>query len=152
MKSALLELIRSELRSSFERLTSAAMEAHAAATDPDSKAESKYDTRNLEASYLATGQARQVEELAEAIRIFESMTLPEFDAEDPIDAGTLVEVDLSGESQWFLLVPVAGGLEVSHQGMEITLLTPASALYQNLLGLRVGDSLDHPALLVLEVA
>jgi hypothetical protein len=152
MKSTLLELIRSELRSSFERLSSAAMEAHAAATDPGSKAESKYDTRNLEASYLATGQARQVEELAGAIRIFETMALPEFDAGDAIDAGALVEVDLSGASQWFLLAPVAGGLEVSHQGMEITLLTPASALYQNLLGLRVGDSLDHPALVVLEVA
>jgi len=71
-KSALLERIRAELRARFERLAAAAREAHAAATDPGSKAESKYDTRNLEASYLATGQARQVEELAAAIRIFET--------------------------------------------------------------------------------
>jgi uncharacterized protein (DUF2345 family) len=62
-KSALLERIRVELRSQFERLAQAAREAHAAATDPGSKAESKYDTRSLEASYLATGQAKQVEEL-----------------------------------------------------------------------------------------
>lgn len=151
MKTELLELIRSELRTSFERLSSAALEAHAAATDPGSKAESKYDTRSLEASYLATGQARQVEELAEAIRIFESLTLPDFDIDGPIDAGALVEVDLSGETQAFLLVPAAGGLEVNHDGMEITLLTPASALYQKLLGMRASEELEHPPLIVLSV-
>ena len=48
MKSDLLELIRVELRSRLERLAKAAMDAHAAATDPGSKAESKYDTRSLE--------------------------------------------------------------------------------------------------------
>lgn len=151
MKSLLLELIRSELRASFERLTSAALEAHAAATDPGSKAESKYDTRSLEASYLATGQARQVEELAEAIRMFDGLTLPEFSIDDPIDAGALVEVDLSGETQSFLLAPAAGGLEVDLDGVTITLLTPSSALYQKLLGMTVGEELEHPPLIVLSV-
>ena len=76
LKSKLLDRIRSELRAHFDRLTGAARDAHAAATDPGSKAESKYDTRNLEASYLAKGQARQVEEVAEAVRIFDSLVLP----------------------------------------------------------------------------
>jgi hypothetical protein len=40
MKSALLESIRSQLKANLERLAKAAMDAHAAATDPDSKAES----------------------------------------------------------------------------------------------------------------
>ena len=57
MKSTLLEKIRMELKASLEGLTKAALDAHAAATDPGSKAESKYDTRSLEASYLAAGQA-----------------------------------------------------------------------------------------------
>lgn len=151
MKSSLLDLIRSELRASFERLTSAALEAHAAATDPGSKAESKYDTRSLEASYLATGQARQVEDLAEAVRIFETLTLLDFSIDDEIEAGALVEVDISGETQTFLLAPAAGGLEVNHEGVEITLLTPASALYQKLLGMRVGEELERPPLVVLSV-
>jgi hypothetical protein len=68
MKTALLEKIRTELNAQLDRLTRAAMDAHAAATDPDSKAEGKYDTRSLEASYLAAGQARQVEEIAEAVK------------------------------------------------------------------------------------
>ena len=63
MKSELYELIRSELRVRLGRLTQAALDAHAAATDPGSKAEGKYDTRSLEASYLARGQAQQVAEM-----------------------------------------------------------------------------------------
>lgn len=152
MKTHLLEQIRSELRIRLDRLAKAAFEAHAAATDPGSKAEGKYDTRSLEASYLAAGQARQVEELAESVRVFESLTLPDFALDSEIDAGALVEVEMAGEAAFFLLVPTAGGLVINHGGVEITLLTPASALYRNLLEMRVGESLDTPKLTVRSVS
>lgn len=151
MKDRLLSAIRAELRARFDRLTRAAKDAHAAATDPGSKAESKYDTRSLEASYLAAGQARQLEDLARDVSLFDTVALPAFAMDDPIDAGALVEADLHGESTWFLLAPAAGGLEIRHEGMEITLLTPESALYGKLLGLRTGDRLDDPPLFVSEV-
>jgi len=151
MKDRLLDAIRAELRARFDRLTRAAKDAHAAATDPGSKAESKYDTRSLEASYLAAGQARQLDDLARDLGLFDAVTLPDFGMEDPVDAGALVEADLHGESTWFLLAPAAGGLEITHDGLEITLLTPESALYQKLLGLRTGDQLDDPPLFVSEI-
>ena len=152
MKDRLTDAIRAELRARFDRLTRAAKDAHAAATDPGSKAESKYDTRSLEASYLAAGQARQVEELARDLAVFETLVLPDFAMEDAIDAGALVEAELRGESQWFLLAPAAGGLTIGWEGRDVTLLTPGSALYQSLVGLRTGDSLDDPPLFVSEVA
>ena len=151
LKDGLLEEIRAELRRSFDRLTKAAREAHAAATDPGSKAEGKYDTRSLEASYLAAGQARQVEELAADLELFDKLSLPDFGMEDEIDAGALVEVDMNSESAWFLLAPGAGGLELEWEGRTITLLTPSSLLYRKLLGLRTGDSAESPELSVSEV-
>jgi len=151
MKFDLLEKIRVELRGNLDRLSKAAIEAHAAATDPGSKAEGKYDTRSLEASYLAVGQARQVDELAQAVRIFESLSLPEFGPADPVDAGALVETSLAGETSLFLLVPVAGGMILSHEGLEITLLTPESPLYGKLNGMVVGESMEFPPLTVLAV-
>ena len=150
-KDRLLEAVCAELRSRFERLTRAARETHAAATDPGSKAEGKYDTRSLEASYLAAGQARQVDELADDVGIFEKLVLPAFGMEDEIGAGALVEVELGGESAWYLLVPGAGGLEVEWEGREVTLLTPSSALYRTLLGMRSGESAEEPELFVSEV-
>jgi hypothetical protein len=151
MKDRLLDAIRAELRARFDRLTRAAKDAHAAATDPGSKADSKYDTRSLEASYLAAGQARQLDDLARDLGLFDAVTLPDFGIDDPVDAGALVEAELHGESTWFLLAPAAGGLEITHDGLEITLLTPESALYQKLLGLRTGDQLDDPPLFVSEI-
>ena len=152
MKARLLEKIRAELRASLTRLVSAASEAHAAATDPGSKAEGKYDTRSLEASYLATGQARQVEELAESVRIFEALELLDFNEDDPIDAGALVEATINGEKNCFLLVPAAGGMEIEEDGIEITLLTPASALYRKLVGMRSGETLEQPVLEIMHVS
>lgn len=152
MKSAILTRIRTELRARLDRLSKAAFEAHAAATDPGSKAEGKYDTRSLEASYLAAGQARQVDELAESVRIFETLSLPDFGMDDAIDAGALVEVELNGETAFFLLVPASGGLVIMHEDREITLLTPDSGLYRKLLDMRVGESLDAPELTVTAVS
>jgi len=152
MKNVLLEQIRTELRQHLELLVKVAMDAHAAATDPGSKAESKYDTRNLEESYLAKGQAKQVEELADSVRIFDALSFPEFSMEDAIDVGALVEADLDGETAFFLLVPASGGLVIEHERTEITLLSPASELYRKLLGMRVGESLESPLLTVMEIS
>ncbi len=153
MKSDLVELIRAELRARLERLAKAAMDAHAAATDPGSKAESKYDTRSLEESYLATGQAKQVSELAQTLRAFDNLRLPDLSAADGIDAGALVETERSGsgERSLFLLAPASGGLEVEFEGREITLLSPDSPLYQKLLGLKKGDILEAPPMKIRKV-
>lgn len=154
MKDELIASICKELRGRLERLSKAAMDAHAAATDPGSKAESKYDTRSLEESYLATGQAKHVKELAGTLRVFENLRLRDFNADEEIDAGALVETQLAGnnEKAFFLLAPASGGLEVMHAGKEITLLSPDSPLYEKLLGKRVGDSLDAPPMKVTGVS
>lgn len=151
MKYELLEQIRHELQTQLDRLSKAALEAHAAATDPGSKAEGKYDTRSLEASYLAVGQARQVDDIAEALRIFESWVLPDFDDVTPIDAGALVEVEMGGSTDFYLLAPASGGLVIAHAGREVTLLTPASVLYRRLQGMKSGDALDSPIMRVRQV-
>jgi len=152
MKSALLEHIRLELNHRLERLTKAALAAHAAATDPDSKAESKYDTRTLEAGYLASGQARKVKELSDDLAVLDAFEPPLFEPDASIEAGALVEVEMNGETMHFLLTPVAGGMEIVHEEVEITLLSPASSLYQKLVGLRAGDSIPTPRLSVTMVS
>lgn len=154
MKSDLIEAIRAELRARLERLARAARAAHEASTDPGSKAESKYDTRNLEESYLANGQARHVKELAQTLAVFENLTLRNFSKDEEIDAGALVETkrEGSGEVSYFLMAPTSGGLEVIYEGKEVTLLSPDSPLYQKLMGLNVGDSLEAPPLNVFGVS
>lgn len=146
MKSELVELISDELRARLERLAKAAIAAHEAATDPGSKAESKYDTRSLEESYLATGQARQVKELRATLMAFENLRLGDFSLNDPVDAGALVTLRKPGSQQkiLFLLAPAAGGLEILYENQEVTLLSPESPLYAKLMGKMLGEQIEAP--------
>jgi transcription elongation GreA/GreB family factor len=151
-KARLLDLVRRDLRQTLTRLEAAARESHAAATDPDSKAEGKYDTRSLEASYLAQGQARQVEDLTAAIALLERFEPRDFEPTDPVAMGALVETDLDGETEWFLLLPAGGGHELVFEGRNITLLGPDSPLHRALVGTELGDSLDATGHAVTEIA
>ena len=86
-KQALVRKIIQALQAELERFAKAARASHAEATDPQSKAEHKYDTRGLEAAYLAGGQARKVSELEETIEQFQKLKIVEFTPETPIDYG-----------------------------------------------------------------
>ena len=58
-KAELIKQIVASLTENLELLQKAARASHEEATHESSRAESKYDTRGLEAAYLAGGQARQ---------------------------------------------------------------------------------------------
>ena len=62
-KSEVIRKIIEALRSEFETYIRAAKFSYAEATAEENRAENKYDTRGLEASYLAAGQANKVAEI-----------------------------------------------------------------------------------------
>jgi transcription elongation GreA/GreB family factor len=138
-KQALVRKIIAALTEELQRFAKAARASHAEATDPQSKAEHKYDTRGLEAAYLAGGQARKVAEIEESIEQFQKLKLAEFGAETPIDYGALVRVEMRGGSSWYFIGPKAGGLEVIHDKEEITVITPQSPLGEQLMEKKQGD-------------
>ena len=149
-KSGIVSDFRNQLSAQYRRILSGLKEATEAATGDDTKAEGKYDTRGLEASYLAAGQAGQADELAEALALFEAFEFPDFDFEDPVAPGALVETDRSGESSWFLLTPSGGGLTCeTKDGIVITALGPSAPLREKMLGSVAGESID--GISVLEV-
>jgi transcription elongation GreA/GreB family factor len=138
-KQQILKQIVASLSESLDNMTNAARAAHAEATHESSKAENKYDTRGLEAAYLAGGQARQAREVADAIEAFNAMDLRDFKPGEPIDLGALVELENDGERSLFFIGPKSGGLEIIVQKQEITVITPQSPLGQNLEGRKTGD-------------
>jgi len=138
-KEDLIRSIHELLKGQLERASRAFEESRSYATDPDSKAESKYDTRSLEASYLAAGQADAVEVLERGVEIFTGLTLPSFTEDDEVGAGALVEADVDNELCFYLLAPAGGGIKTTHLGCDLSVLTPDAPLYQSLLGKRCGD-------------
>lgn len=141
-KQELLTSIVSKLVEELDMIVRAAQAAHAEATHEQSKAESKYDTRGLEASYLARGQSRQAAEMEAAIEEFRSIRPRQFGIGDAIEVGALVELDQKAERMVYFIGPRAGGTEVVYGGREILVITPQSPLGSQLLGRRAGDRFE----------
>jgi hypothetical protein len=138
-KRSLLKKILTELRDELESYSRAARSAQAEATHEQNKAENKYDTRGLEAAYLAGAQSRQAAETQHAIESFEKLPLRAFAASEPIDLSALVEVQTTSERSCFFLGPCKGGLEIKQNGREIVVLTPQAPLGAQLVGRKAGD-------------
>jgi transcription elongation GreA/GreB family factor len=138
-KKQLLNKIVEALKENLEVLDKAARASHAEATHESSKAENKYDTRGLEAAYLAGGQARQAKEILDSLAVYESLALKDFGPGQPIDLTALIEMEADGAKSWFFIGPKNGGLEVEVGAREVTVLTPQSPLGQNLMGKKAGD-------------
>ncbi len=133
-KAQIIKQIVAGLTESLEILQKAAQASRAEATHESSKAENKYDTRGLEASYLAGGQMRQAKEIMDAINLYEVLTTQKFGKDEPIDLTALVELETDGVSNFYFIGPKSGGLEIKVKGQEIMVITPQSPLGQNLMG------------------
>jgi hypothetical protein len=138
-KAQLIKQIVANLSENLDVLEKAARASHAEATDESSKAESKYDTRGLEAAYLAGGQARQAKGILDSIKHYEALKTREFAPGESIDLTALVELDTDGTRFIYFIGPSNGGLEFECQHEEITIVTPQSPLGQNLMGKKAGQ-------------
>ena len=140
-KRALIKKIIARLSDELAVYFRAAQASRAEATHEQSKAENKYDTRGLEASYLARGQSRQAAEIQGAIAAFEKLDARKFGAGEPIDVGAFVELGFDGEKTAYFIGPRAGGMEVFQDKREVTVITPQSPLGEQLVGRKQGDVL-----------
>ena len=138
-KRAIIKKIIARLTEELQIYFRAAQFSRAEATHESSKAESKYDTRGLEASYLARGQSKQAAELEAAIAEFEKLAGRNFGADEPIDLGALVELEHGGENLFYFIGPRAGGTEILHDKKEILVITPQSPLGEQLMGKKSGQ-------------
>ncbi len=145
MNQAILNCVLETLRQKIARALQSAKDTHSSATDPNSKAEGKYDTRSLEESYLAAGQAQLVKDLTADLSAFEKIKVEANLKTKHVHHGSLVDLEhpTSGEMSYYLLAPRAGGLEIDFEGNEVTLLSSASPLYQSLLDKQVGDATEQ---------
>ena len=141
-KRTLIEKIIAKLAGEVASYARSAKASQAEATDEQSQPENKYDTRGLEAAYLAHGQSRQAAEMEEAIEQFHALPVRDFGADDAIDLGALVEVDRRGDASRYFIGPRAGGTEIVHAGKAVVVITPQSPLGRHLMGAKAGDSLQ----------
>jgi len=140
-KRLILDALLASLESDLKSLEAAAREAHEAATHDEGKAEDQYDTRGLEASYLAGAQAKRAGEIQKLIHLYRNLDLRNFSPTDHIAVTALVELESQGKKTLVFLVPTAGGNSLSIEGKTVQILSATSPLGEEL----IGRSLSKPS-------
>lgn len=133
LKAALVKTLEATLAT----LEAAHADTREAATHEEAKPENDKDTRALEQSYLARGQAMRIEALQAGLAAVGTMSLA---ATDVVRVGALIEAeDEDGEPLRYYLAPEGGGTKLEG-GVQV--VTPASPLGAALLGKREGDEVE----------
>ncbi len=142
-KKQLVNIIVSELTQERQKAIYAAHEAHAAAVDDQSVAETQYDTLAIEAGYLAEGQSKRVSEFQHAIDAYQALNINAVDEKSNVSLGALVQLAADRDAKhWFFIGPAAGGFRCKLAGHNITVITPQSPMGQALLGRQQDDDIE----------
>ena len=141
-KKALIAQIMEDLGGRLDVLYQSARAAYEGATHDESKAEDKYDTRGLEASYLAGAQAKRTEELEEAIARYRNLKARSFRDNDPIALTALVLLETDGANSLYFIGPEAGGIKLVQGGETITVITAKAPLGRQLIGKLADDEFE----------
>ncbi|MEO8901365.1 MAG: GreA/GreB family elongation factor [Polyangiaceae bacterium] len=141
-KRELLKLLIERVNADLQTMSAAQRLVVDGATHEENRPENDKDTRALEQSYLARGQAQRVVELQGAVNQLKALALRDFSAGVAIALGALVALEDDRETVHYFLAPAGGGLRLQVAGHEVRVVTPQSPIGQSLIGKREGDDLD----------
>ncbi len=141
-KKLLFEKLKQEIKKNLQLALGAAQNTYDIATHEENKAENKYDTRGLEASYLAGAQAERVRDLRETLGVVASLPVKYFTAENKIALTALVHISSDEKNLWVLLLPKGGGQNFSFEDKRIQVITLESPLGKSLIGKGLEDEVQ----------
>jgi transcription elongation GreA/GreB family factor len=140
IKSTLQQQVLAQLAESLRQAEQAARVPHETATHEENIAENKYDTLGLEASYLATGQARRAEAIRQAMAQWRQFRPRPYDAGTGIQIGALVcLVDANGDEQQLFLGPDGGSMTLNSGAQVVQVISSEAPLCRAMLGKGEGD-------------
>ncbi len=141
-KQALKDELVRHLGAELETLERAQQAAREGATHEEAKPENDKDTRALEQSYLARGQAARVEEARTGYAEVLALPVRAWGEDQPIALGALVIAEEGGATLALFIAQSGGGTRLG--GGAVQVVTPKSPLGRALLGKRAGDDCEVP--------
>lgn len=139
-KAALRDELVAMLLANLDILERSQQSAVEGATHQEAKPENDKDTRGLEQSYLARGQALRIEELHNVLIELRSMPLLAFGKNQPISLSALVIVEENDKERVYFLAPYGGGATLAKGSIQV--VTPRSPLGEALLEKSAGDDCE----------
>ncbi|HET7539814.1 MAG TPA: GreA/GreB family elongation factor [Polyangiaceae bacterium] len=141
-KQEILRLLRDCIAADLVTMSAAQRVVVDGATHEENRPENDKDTRALEQTYLARGQAQRVVELQDALNQLKALDVRAFRAESRIALGALVVLDDGEAAANYFIAPAGGGVRITVAGAEVCVVTPQSPIARALLGKQQGDDLE----------
>ena len=141
-KAALLHAMVAQLEAQLETLLRSAEAAHASATHADARAENQYDTRGLEAGYLAQAQAGRAEKLRAELAELRLLKPRRWRPDEPAAVGALLALADDRDAEGLYFLSPGRGLVVQLGKRAIQVLAAGSPLGRELHGKGAGDEVE----------
>ncbi len=135
-----VQQLRTGVQSELDAMEAMAEMARDEATNTETKAEGKYDTRATEASYLARGQAWRIAELRKLVAWLSTEAATRQLTEPIVQVGALVHLE-GARSEWFFVAP-SGGKDTEVNGQTIHVISTASPIGSAMVELQAGDAFE----------
>lgn len=136
--------LRDELLRALAQTLADLEKAHGAtvegATHVEAKPENDKDTRALEQTYLARGQAQRVVEVRTEVAAVQAMPLRASGQGARVALGALVQVTEGETARSYFIAPGGGGTRLGSGRVDV--VTPKSPLGRALIGKEIGDVVE----------
>ena len=109
-------------------------------TADDMKSEGKYDTRSIEAGYLAGAQKKRVDELELELNLLDEIDLKHLN--DTVSVGSLVEISFNDIKRPYFISSTSGGSMIRVEGQVVLVISAFSPIGTEVIGLKAGDQFE----------
>ncbi len=140
MKKQIVKYLREQISTKLENAKEAYQSGHEHATEPELVAESKYDTRGVEAGYLAGAQKKRVEELKQELELLDEMVLDH--STESVSVGSLVELRFNDQTRLYFISSTSGGSMIEIEGSVVLVVSAFSPIGSEVIGLQEGDTFE----------
>ncbi len=138
MKKTILENIIKKIELELLKLQEASQAIRSYSQSDDLKSEGKYDTRAVEAKYLAEAQEVRVKQLELELNIIKSFQPTN---EQVIQIGSIVEFS----NTFIFIIPISGqGSFKVNNNINVKTISSKTELFDSLEGLEEDDEFEHP--------
>lgn len=142
IKEQILSKLSGNVRSELNGIKQAYHSTHALMTADDLKSEGKYDTRGIEAGYLAGAQKVRINVLENDLLLLEEIKPRDFRPTEEVAIGALVELELNGNIKKYFISPTAGGTIIEADGEPILVISAFSPIGAEVISLKKGDDFE----------
>jgi len=136
-KEEIVKTLKAELKQKLELAQASLETATKSARSTEMKSESKWDTRGIEAGYLASAQKKRVTEIESEVAAIEKMKII---PQKQVAVGALAKTDLFKEPLFF--TEFTGGIKLKINQQNIRIISLNSLLGEAMIGLNQGDDFE----------